>query len=157
MSSSYSTLFQNITPVLRDYKCNNLTLMPIVWVSNEEIKPQIHLQPHTPLSFAFFIHKDALTKNDFWLYFFSKTKINTKRSWQRSKQSSLSWKHKDNNPKQQLLKKIGRKQSCHQNLEAQGHHHRQLQHPGGDKGVWIKPLTALSAPSTSSCPEPSRK
>lgn len=75
------------------------------------------------LSFAFFIHKDALTQNDFWLHFFSETTINIRRSWPHSKQSSLSSKHKDNNPKPQLLKKIGRKQPCHQNLEAQGHHH----------------------------------
>lgn len=70
------------------------------------------------LSFAFFIHKDALTQNDFWLHFFSETTINTRRSWPHSKQSSLSSKQKDNNPKTQLLKKIGRKQPCHQNLEA---------------------------------------
>jgi len=87
-----------------------------VSAKGEKIKPQICLQPHT-IAFCIYVHKDALSQNAYLVHFFSKTKINTKTSWQNSKQFSLSCdptsRHKENIPKQQLLKKASRKQSCH--------------------------------------------
>lgn len=80
----------------------------------------ICLQPHT-IALCIYVHKDALIQTAFGVHFFSKPKINTKTSWQASKQSSLSSdptpRHKDNIPKQQLLKRTGRKHSCHCNSE----------------------------------------
>lgn len=85
----------------------------------------ICLQPHT-IALCIYIHKDALTQSAFGVHFFSKPKINTKTSWQDSKQSSLSSdptpRHKDNIAEQQLLKRTGRKHSCHYNSEDQSHH-----------------------------------